>query len=115
MDIKKVEKAMEYEHSNRVNADKPHKMTIGEMFKGLKWYEVIVACWPIVLIGVGGAIGGALGGLTCALNFKIFKSKISKPLKYVYSVLTGIGAIVLYIVIVALLMAAFPGIFNKNS
>ncbi len=84
------------------------------VFKNLKWYEIIVACWPLVLITVGGAIGGGFGGLACALNLKIFNAKLSKPLKYIYSLFIGIGGILLYLVVVTVLVAIFPNIFNKK-
>ena len=100
--------------SNQVRISKPPKPKPNEMFKDLKWHEIIVACWPLVLIAVGGAIGGGFGGLACALNFKIFNAKLSKPLKYIYSILIGIGGILLYLVVVTVLVAIFPNIFNKK-
>ena len=112
MDMKNLEKAMAYESSK--GGSEPPKSKLSGMIKNLKWYEIIVACWPIVLITVGGAIGGAFGGLACALNFKIFNAKLSKPLKYIYSILIGIGGILLYLVVVAALVAIFPNIFNKK-
>ena len=101
--------------SNQIRISKPPKPKPNEMFKDLKWYEIIVACWPLVLITVGGAIGGAFGGVACALNFKIFNAKLSKPLKYIYSILIGIGGILLYLVVVTVLVIIFPNIFTKKK
>ena len=112
MDMKNLEKAIEYESSK--GGSKSPKPKLNEMIKNLKWYEITMACWPLVLVTFGGAIGGGLGGLTCALNFKIFNSKLSKPLKYIYSLLIGVGGILLYLVVVTVLVAIFPNIFNKK-
>ena len=78
--------------------------------KNLKWHEHLVAGWPLLLLFVGGAIGGACGGAAYALNGKIFNSEIASHLKYVYSVLIGFGAVVLYVVVVAILVSIFPGL-----
>ena len=69
---------------------------------------------PILLMFVGGAIGGAFGGLACVLNIKIFNTKLSKPLKYIYSLLIGVGFILLYVFVVIVLAVIFPNLFNKK-
>lgn len=95
--------------------NEPPKPKFMEMVKSLKWYEAIAAFWPFILIVQGGAIGGAFGGLACYLNIRIFNSaKLSKPLKYVYSFLIGIGAILLFLLVVIILVAAFPNVFGKK-
>ncbi len=82
-------------------------------FKNLKWYEHIAAGWPLILMFAGGAIGGACGGAAYALNGKLFNSQLSKPLKYTYSFLIGIGSVILYLIIVAILFSIFPGLAKK--
>ena len=89
------------------------KLKWNEMFKNLKWYEILAACWPIVLVILGGAIGGACGGLACSLNIKLFNTKLSKPLKYIYSFLIGIGGILLYLFAIVLLATIFPNLFKR--
>jgi len=85
----------------------------GFFLKNLKWYEHLAAGWPLILIFVGGAIGGACGGLAYALNGKIFNSNLSKPLKYIFTFLVGIGSILLYFIMVAILLTIFPGLGKK--
>jgi hypothetical protein len=64
---------------------------------------VYVACgWPLFLVAVGGAIGGALGGAAYALNFFIYKSKLSVFLKYVLNIGIGLTAVVLWFIIALL-------------
>jgi hypothetical protein len=78
--------------------------------KNLKWYEHLAAGWPLILMFLGGAVGGGCGGLAYALNGKIFNSKLSTHLKYIFSFLIGIGAILLYILVVIILFQLFPGL-----
>jgi len=49
--------------------------------------------WPLILLFVGGAIGGALGGLAYVINISIYKSKLPGVLKFVLNPLVGIMAI----------------------
>lgn len=78
--------------------------------QGLKWYEHVACGWPLVLVFVGGAIGGACGGAAYMINGNIFKADHPTPLKYVYSFLVGIGAIVLYFGCAMILVTVFPGL-----
>jgi len=81
----------------------------------LRWYEHLAAGWPLILILVGGAIGGGCGGAAYALNGKIFSLSISKPLKYLYVALVGIGAVILYIMIAIILFILFPQLAHKHG
>ena len=53
----------------------------------------ILCGWPLILLFVGGAIGGALGGLAYVINISIYKSKLPGVLKFVLNPLVGIMAI----------------------
>ena len=77
------------------NANKPGKTFF---LQNLKWYEHLAAGWPLFLMFSGGAVGGGCGGAAYVINGKIFSSKLSQPLKYVYSFLVGIAAVILYII-----------------
>lgn len=92
------------------NAKKP---TNDLFLKNLKWHEHLIAGWPLLLIFMGGAIGGACGGAAYVLNGKIFNSKLAKPLKYIYSVLMGLGAVILYFIVIMILFSIFPGLAQK--
>lgn len=82
---------------------------------GLSWRQQIAAGWPLVMIFFGGAVGGALGGLAYLINGQIFHSKMKTPLKYVFSFLTGVWAVLMYVVAIGVLAACFPGIFKQPS
>ena len=63
----------------------------------LQWYEYIWACAPLVLIGIGGALGGMLGGAAAWTNLAIFRSSVSPALRYVFSALLSLTAVVLFL------------------
>ncbi|KPK97416.1 MAG: hypothetical protein AMJ95_09190 [Omnitrophica WOR_2 bacterium SM23_72] len=81
--------------------------------KNLKWYEHLAAGWPIIFIFFGGAIGGVCGGFAYLLNGKIFNSNLSKHLKYIFAFLIGIGSLLLYVILVAMLFILFPGLAKR--
>lgn len=83
------------------------------IFKSLKWYEHLAAGWPVILLFIGGAAGGACGALAYVLNAKLFNSRLSNPLKYIFSFLIGIGGVGLYLLAVVILVSLFPGLFKK--
>lgn len=63
----------------------------------LRWYEYIWACAPLILIAIGGALGGMLGGAAAWTNLAIFRSSVSPALRYVYSALLSLTAVVLFL------------------
>lgn len=63
----------------------------------------LVCGWPLLLLFVGGAIGGGLGGLAFGLNMQVYQSKLPLPVKFILIPLFGILAAVLYVVIVLLI------------
>ena len=93
--------------------NEPQQKKKVNIFKNLKWYEHLAAGWPLILVFIGGAVGGACGGMAYALNAKLFNSRISAPLKYVFSFLIGIACTVLYFLVIVMLVAMFPGLFKR--
>ncbi|MCL1127502.1 hypothetical protein [Shewanella surugensis] len=78
----------------------------------LKWYEKLACMWPLGLIFVSGAVGGLFGGMAFTLNLRIFNKDWSDPKKYLYIVLTGLGVIVAYFIIIVALALIFPDWFG---
>ena len=81
--------------------------------KKLQGFEHVICGWPLILVFIGGAIGGACGGLAYGLNSKILKSDLSNTKKYTYSFLVGIGALLLYFLVVLILSIIFPDLLKK--
>lgn len=63
--------------------------------------EAHVLCgWPLLLILVGGAIGGGLGGAAYAINLSIYKSKLPVVAKVFLNLFTGMAAIGIWLAVV---------------
>jgi hypothetical protein len=52
----------------------------------------VLCGWPLVLVAIGGAIGGGLGGVAYAINVGIYKSRLPRPAKVILNILTGLAA-----------------------
>ena len=53
----------------------------------------ILCGWPLLLVAIGGAIGGGLGGAAYAINAGIYKTQLPIPAKIVLNIITGSAAI----------------------
>ena len=53
----------------------------------------ILCGWPLLLIAVGGAVGGGLGGAAYAINVATYKTQLPLVLKLVLNVMVGCAAI----------------------
>jgi hypothetical protein len=69
----------------------------------LPWTVHLMCGWPLFLVAIGGAIGGALGGLAYGINMSLYKSSLPGFAKVLLNIVTGIGAVVLWFVIIATL------------
>jgi hypothetical protein len=68
----------------------------------LRWYEYGWSGLPILLMFVGGALGGLVGGYATVLNGRIFRSDRSLPAKYgLAGAITVSGALIFFVLAVA--------------
>ena len=79
--------------------------------KKLSTVENIVCAWPLVLIGVGGALGGLCGACGWYLNVKVMKSDYIGLVTYPAVILIGLASWASYLGIVVWLVIQFPEIF----
>lgn len=83
----------------------------GEVYRvrpPLPWYQVALAMLPLILIFVGGAIGGGLGGGAYALNLGILrKEEWPSALRVTAVVLMLPVAFTAYLVLGSLILALF--------
>ena len=63
----------------------------------------IICGWPLVLVIIGGAIGGLLGGAAFGINLKIYKSSLPIAAKIIFNILTGAAAYILWVITVQLI------------
>jgi len=73
----------------------------------------LFCAWPLLLVGLGGALGGLLGALAWMLNVKIMKSDFIAAVTIPAVILVGLGAFAAYFVIVAYLVLTYPDVFNR--
>jgi hypothetical protein len=69
----------------------------------LAWYEIVWIAFPLVLIFIGGAIGGALGGGATVINAQIMRSQQNTVAKYALCALVSLAAFGLREFIVSLI------------
>jgi hypothetical protein len=55
--------------------------------------------WPLVLVILGGAIGGGLGGAAYGINTAIYKSNFPAAAKIALNLITGLTAIGIWLTI----------------
>ena len=73
----------------------------------------LFCAWPLLLVGLGGALGGLLGALAWMLNVKIMKSDFIAAVTIPAVILTGVGAFAAYFVIVIWIAIQFPEAFTR--
>jgi len=73
----------------------------------------IFCAWPLLLVGIGGALGGMLGAMAWMLNVKIMKSDFIAAVTIPAVILVGLGAIAAYFVIVIFIAIQFPEAFTR--
>jgi hypothetical protein len=78
-----------------------------ESSQKLLWYQHIWLALPFALAAVGGAIGGACGGAAWAINQKVFQRTKHPVLRYVWTGLISLSAVVLYCVIATVIVLLF--------
>ncbi len=82
--------------------------------KELTKIENIACLWPLVLVGVGGALGGLLGALAWYLNVRVMKSDFIGLVTFPAVIIIGLMAFAVYFVIVVWLSLQFPETFANR-
>ncbi|MBM2824632.1 MAG: hypothetical protein HW402_296 [Dehalococcoidales bacterium] len=69
----------------------------------LKWFVWVWCCLPIVLVFVGGMMGSSIGAVATLGNITIFRSDANGFLKFIFTAVVSILAVVVFAFGVALL------------
>ena len=76
------------------------KVIIGEdtihIAPTLRWYEYAWTALPVLMVFIGGALGGGLGGVAALWNAKIFRSGKPALVKYSLTALISCGAFLMW-------------------
>jgi hypothetical protein len=76
----------------------------------LQWYEYAWSGLPILLVFVGGALGGFIGGVATVANGRLFRSERGPVAKYGLSVLITVSAVAVFFALaIALRLAIGTG------
>jgi len=65
----------------------------------LEWYENLVACAPLVLVFIGGALGGAIAAVATVFNFNIIRMEKSYAARLLYIFTITVASLVIYLVL----------------
>ena len=68
----------------------------------------VVCAWPLVLVGIGGAIGGGLGGAAVAVNLTVYKSRLPVLAKVLLNIGAGFTAIAIWYAIARVIQSSLP-------
>lgn len=83
----------------------PTAPSVADAIKKLKWYEQAWIGLPILLVFAGGAVGGACGGGAWACNKKVFLATKNPILRYVWTGLISLWAVIVYFIVVTVFFA----------
>ena len=72
----------------------------------LTWYQWLWSAIPLVLVFVGGALGGALGGVTLACNVRILRSDRTAVARYALAAVLSLGAVGAYVFFASMFLSA---------
>ncbi len=75
-------------------------------FKGMQWWEIVLAILPLSLIILGGVIGAVFGVLASFINLRISRSVMSTASKAMLMIGVDVAAAVLYVIAAIILLAA---------
>lgn len=65
----------------------------------LKWHEMVLVGSPLLLVFIGGALGGLLGGVGASLNAKLIRSSQPAAVRYIASIAIAGVATILYLLV----------------
>ena len=59
----------------------------------LTWYQWLLTGIPLVLVFIGGALGGLLGGIAMAFNVRILRLDMTAVARYALAAILSVGAL----------------------
>jgi hypothetical protein len=72
-------------------------------FRGLRWWELVLALLPIALVAIGGLLGGLIGALGLVINLALARRRLGAGLKLVAMLGVVIAAYVVYFVVAGII------------
>jgi hypothetical protein len=75
----------------------------------LKWYQWLWVGIPLLLLFLGGAIGGLVGGIAVTLNIRILRSNMGAILRYAATAFVSVAACGMYLAIARTFLSVVHG------
>ena len=86
-----------------------------EVVDSLPVIQLILSGLPLVMLFIGGAIGGLIGGAAYWLSLIVFRSEMSTAERYILSALISGIAIILFLILSAILPGILYRLFDSAS
>jgi hypothetical protein len=83
-----------------------------EVVEPLSAIQLIWSGLPIIMLFIGGAIGGLIGGGAYWINILVFRSEMSVAEKYILTALISAIAVVLFLITSVIFSGIIAGFFN---
>lgn len=96
----------------------PKVLVDGEQVEVVDSLPVVQLVWsglPLLMLFIGGAIGGLIGGGAYWLNLIVFRSEMSTAERYILSALISGIAIIFFLILSAILPGILYGLFDTAS
>jgi hypothetical protein len=77
-----------------------------DQFRGLPWWQIVLAVLPLTLLAIGGLIGGLAGALGTIGNLAIARSGLSTGLKVALMIGVTVLCYIVVIIIATILYTA---------
>jgi hypothetical protein len=74
--------------------------------KPLAWYECVVIALPLILIGIGGAIGGMVGAIAVTFTRSVMRSNLNPVLRYAASIGVTFIAVIVWLMLALIIRKA---------
>lgn len=90
---------------------RPARRGILDQFRGLPWWQIVLAVLPLSLVLIGGLVGGLTGAVGAIGNLAIARSRLSPALKAGLM----IGVTVLCYIVVLVIASIIYAIAYSNA
>jgi hypothetical protein len=77
-----------------------------KIVKPLAWYECVVIALPLILIGIGGAIGGVVGAIAVTFTRSVMRSNLNPAIRYAASIGVTFIAIIVWFMLAIMIRKA---------
>ncbi|MFB7051785.1 hypothetical protein ACWF95_33100 [Streptomyces vinaceus] len=97
------------EHTPDLGKNSTGKPDPWAKFRGLAWWQLVLSILPILLLPVGGAIGGAIGGVGLFTNLSLARKPFGTPVKVLAMLGVVLATYLAYFLVAVLVLNLVKG------